>query len=125
MDRTTPRLIDRSDLVAALDRAAASKVTIISAPAGSGKTPALHRLAAGWFAQHGQVVDAIRHTQAAGDWPGAGRLLADHSFSRTLDGQTQTIEAPAAVGTARPSRNSPQPSACSRSWQARTPWRAR
>ncbi len=54
---------------------------------------ALHRRAAGWFTQHGQVVDAIWHTQAAGDWPGAARLLADHSFSLTLDGQTQTIQA--------------------------------
>src|SRR5580700_11055055 len=34
----TPWLIDRGDLLAALDRAAARKVTIISAPAGSGKT---------------------------------------------------------------------------------------
>ena len=34
----TPRLIDRSDLLAVLDRAAAGKVTVISAPAGSGKT---------------------------------------------------------------------------------------
>ena len=55
--------------------------------------PALHRRAAGWFTQQGQVVDAIRHTQAAGDWPAAARLLADHSFSLTLDGQTQTIQA--------------------------------
>ena len=37
----TPRLIDRGDLLAALDRAAARKVTIISAPAGSGKTSLL------------------------------------------------------------------------------------
>lgn len=36
-----PRLIDRDDLVAALDRAAAGKVTVISAPAGSGKTSLL------------------------------------------------------------------------------------
>ena len=57
------------------------------------EVPALHRRAAGWFTEHGQVVDAIRHTQAAGDWPGAARLLADHSFSLTLDGQTQTIQA--------------------------------
>jgi len=35
------RLIGRGDLLAALDRAAASKVTIISAPAGSGKTSLL------------------------------------------------------------------------------------
>ena len=55
--------------------------------------PALHLRATGWFAQHGQVVEAIRHTQAGGDWPGAARLLADHSFSLTLDGQTQTIQA--------------------------------
>ncbi len=55
--------------------------------------PVLHRLAAGWFAQHGQVVDAIRHTQAAGDWHDAARLLADHSFSLTLDGHAQTMQA--------------------------------
>jgi LuxR family transcriptional regulator, maltose regulon positive regulatory protein len=56
------------------------------------EVPALHRLAAGWLLEHGQVADAIRHTQAAGDWPDAARLLADHSFSLTLDGQAQTIE---------------------------------
>jgi LuxR family maltose regulon positive regulatory protein len=53
----------------------------------------LHRRAAGWLAGHGQVVEAIRHTQAAGDWPEAAWLLADHSFSLTLDGQAQTIGA--------------------------------
>ncbi len=57
-----------------------------------GQVPALHRLAADWFAQHGDVIDAIRHTQAAGDWSAAARLLADHSFSLTLDGQAQTIQ---------------------------------
>jgi LuxR family maltose regulon positive regulatory protein len=31
--------------------------------------------------------------QAAGDWPGAARLLADHSLSLTLDGRAQTIQA--------------------------------
>ena len=39
------------------------------------------------------MVDAIRHTQAAGDWADAARLLADHSFSLTLDGQAQTMQA--------------------------------
>src|SRR5580692_6040150 len=39
--RASLRLIDRGDLLAALDRAAAKKVTIISAPAGSGKTSLL------------------------------------------------------------------------------------
>jgi LuxR family maltose regulon positive regulatory protein len=57
------------------------------------EVPALHRRAAEWFTRQGQVADAIRHTQAAGDWPDAARLLADHSFSLTLDGQTQTIQA--------------------------------
>ncbi len=57
------------------------------------QVPALHRRAAAWFLQHGEVVDAIRHAQAAGDWPGAARLLADHSFSLTLDGQAQTVQA--------------------------------
>ncbi len=56
------------------------------------EVPALHRRAAEWFIRQGQVADGIRHTQAAGDWPGAARLLADHSFSLTLDGQTQTIQ---------------------------------
>ena len=57
------------------------------------EVPALHRRAARWFIRQGQVVDAIRHTQAAGDWPDAARLLADHSFSLTLDGQAQTMQA--------------------------------
>jgi LuxR family transcriptional regulator, maltose regulon positive regulatory protein len=57
------------------------------------EVPELHRRAAGWFIRQGRVVDAIRHTQAAGDWPAAARLLADHSFSLTLDGQTQTMQA--------------------------------
>ena len=54
--------------------------------------PALHRRAAEWFTEHGEVLDAIRHTQAAGDWQGAARLLADQSFSLTLDGYAQTIQ---------------------------------
>jgi LuxR family transcriptional regulator, maltose regulon positive regulatory protein len=57
------------------------------------EVPGLHRRAAAWFVEHGEVVEAIRHTQAAGDWPVAARLLADHSFSLTLDGQEQTIQA--------------------------------
>jgi LuxR family maltose regulon positive regulatory protein len=57
------------------------------------EVPALHRRAAEWFIQHGQVADAIRHTQAASDWRDAARLLADHSFSLTIDGQEQTVRA--------------------------------
>jgi LuxR family transcriptional regulator, maltose regulon positive regulatory protein len=57
------------------------------------EVPVLHRRAAGWFIRQGQVVNAVRHTQAAGDWPGAARLLADQSFSLMLDGQAQTMQA--------------------------------
>ena len=57
------------------------------------EVPVLHRRAAEWFTRHGQVAEAIRHTQAAGDWADAARLLADHSFSLTLDGQAQTMQA--------------------------------
>ncbi len=57
------------------------------------QVPALHRRAASWFSEHGQVVDAVRHTQAAGDWSDAARLLADHSFSLMLDGYAQTMQA--------------------------------
>jgi LuxR family maltose regulon positive regulatory protein len=55
--------------------------------------PALHRKAAEWFARHGQFLDAIRHMQAAGDWPDAARLLADRSLSLSLDGQVRSVEA--------------------------------
>jgi LuxR family transcriptional regulator, maltose regulon positive regulatory protein len=58
-----------------------------------GHVPALHRRAAGWFARQGQVAEAIRHVQAAGDWAEAARLLAGQSFSLTLDGQAQTMQA--------------------------------
>jgi LuxR family transcriptional regulator, maltose regulon positive regulatory protein len=57
------------------------------------EVPVLHRRAAGWFCEQGEVAEAIRHTQAAGDWADAARLLADHSFSLTLDGQAQTMQA--------------------------------
>jgi LuxR family maltose regulon positive regulatory protein len=57
------------------------------------EVPVMHRRAAEWFTRQGQNVNAIRHTQAAGDWADAARLLADHSFSLTLDGQAQTMQA--------------------------------
>jgi LuxR family maltose regulon positive regulatory protein len=57
------------------------------------KLPGLHRLAASWLIDHGEIVEGIRHFQAAGDWAPAARLLADHSFGLMLDGQAQTIEA--------------------------------
>ena len=58
-----------------------------------GQVPVLHRRAAEWFIRQGQVAEAVRHTQAAGAWADAARLLADQSFSLMLDGQAQTIQA--------------------------------
>jgi LuxR family maltose regulon positive regulatory protein len=57
------------------------------------EVPDLHRRAAQWFADRGEAVEAVRHTLAAGDWPGAARLVADHSFRWVLDGQAGTIRA--------------------------------
>ena len=37
--------------------------------------PSLHRAAAAWHEDEGDTVEAIRHYQAAGDWPPAARLL--------------------------------------------------
>ncbi|MGH3397570.1 MAG: hypothetical protein ACRDPO_23040 [Streptosporangiaceae bacterium] len=48
--RARPGLVDRNDLIAALDRAAGKQVTIISAPAGSGKTSLLRT----WAGRPGQ-----------------------------------------------------------------------
>ena len=57
------------------------------------EVPDLHRRAARWFADHGFVVEAVRHTLAAGDRPDAARLVAEHSFKWVLDGQAGTIGA--------------------------------
>ena len=57
------------------------------------EVPDLHRRAARWFADHGLIVEAVRHTLAAGDWSDAARLVADHSFRWVLDGQAGTIGA--------------------------------
>src|SRR5260370_5994208 len=71
-----------------------------------GDVPGLHRRAAGWFTLQGQVAEAIGHTQAAGAWAEAGRLLAGHSFSLTLYGRAQTIQA--LVRAFPPGTDSPQ-----------------
>ena len=56
-----------------------------------GEVTGLHRAAAGWFAEHGYPVEAIRHAQAARDWGLAARLLADHWPGLHLDGQAATV----------------------------------
>ena len=111
MAPAVPWLIDRGDLVAALDRAAAAKVTVISAPAGSGKTSLLrawagrpgqaHRLALVqvqrdhhdaqqfWLA----LLDAVRHaasTSSGAELPAAtpdfnGQAMVDRVLSELAD----------------------------------------
>ena len=91
--RTTPRLIDRGDLLAALDRASARKVTIISAPAGSGKTSLLRA----WADRPGQrhrlaVVQVHRDQHDAQDF-----WLALLGAVRHASGATSGAEPPAAT----------------------------
>jgi LuxR family transcriptional regulator, maltose regulon positive regulatory protein len=54
-----------------------------SAPAD---LPALHAAAAGWYAEHGYPVEAVRHAQEAGDWGMAARVLSDHWVGLGLNG---------------------------------------
>ena len=56
-----------------------------------GAVTTLHRAASGWFAAHGDPVEAIRHAQTAGDWELAARLLTDHWPGLHLDGQDATV----------------------------------
>jgi len=52
--------------------------------------PGLHTIAAGWFAENGHPVDAIRHAQAGEDWGLAARLLADSWRRLYFDGRVVT-----------------------------------
>jgi LuxR family transcriptional regulator, maltose regulon positive regulatory protein len=67
----------------------------------------LHAAAARWHEQHGDVVEAIRHAQAAGDWPYAAGLLADNQLELILGGHMATVRTlldgfPADVATSEP-----------------------
>ena len=53
--------------------------------------PSLHRAAAAWHEQEGDVLEAVRHYQAAGDWAPAGRLLVDNYFALTMAGRGETL----------------------------------
>ncbi len=55
--------------------------------------PTLHRAAAAWHEHEGDVVEAVRHYQAAGDWAPAGRLLVDSYLALTMDGRGETLHA--------------------------------
>jgi LuxR family transcriptional regulator, maltose regulon positive regulatory protein len=53
--------------------------------------PGLHRAAAAWHEQDGDVVEAVRHHQAAGDWAPAARLIVDNYLTLTMDGRGETV----------------------------------
>ena len=55
--------------------------------------PSLHCLAAAWHEEHGDIAEAVRHHQAAGDWASAARLLVDHYLPLTMDGRGDTLHA--------------------------------
>jgi LuxR family maltose regulon positive regulatory protein len=55
--------------------------------------PSLHRAAASWHEREGDVVEAVRHHQAAGDWDPAARLLVDNYFTLTMAGRGETLHA--------------------------------
>ena len=55
--------------------------------------PSLNSTAAAWHEQEGDVVEAVRHYQAAGDWAPAGRLLMDNYFTLTMAGRGETLHA--------------------------------
>ncbi len=59
----------------------------------AGEVSELHRRAGWWFADHGGVLEAVRHLLAAGDRGDAARLVGDHSFRWVLDGRAGTIGA--------------------------------
>jgi LuxR family maltose regulon positive regulatory protein len=51
----------------------------------------LHATAAGWCTRNGYPAQAVRHAQAAQDWPLAARLLSDHFLGLVLDGHGATV----------------------------------
>ena len=51
----------------------------------------LHRRAARWFADHGDVAEAIGHAIASGDGPLSGRLVAAHWRQPFNAGQLETV----------------------------------
>jgi LuxR family maltose regulon positive regulatory protein len=55
------------------------------------ETIGLHRVAAGWLAEHGQPVQAVQQALAAQDWELGARLLADHWPAMHLNGQAAIV----------------------------------
>jgi LuxR family transcriptional regulator, maltose regulon positive regulatory protein len=58
-----------------------------------GEVAGLHRVAAGWHAEHGDPIEAIRHAELAEDWELATDLLGRHWVHLLLDGEEATLGA--------------------------------
>ena len=56
-----------------------------------GEVADLHRLAAGWYAENGHPIEAIRHAELGEDWELAGELLGRHWVALLLDGEEATL----------------------------------
>ena len=53
--------------------------------------PALHGAAANWYAEHGYLLEAVRHAQAAQNWDLAARVLSDHWVGLGMIGLGGTV----------------------------------
>ena len=73
--------------------------------------PTLHRAAGQWHEHHGDIVEAIRHAQAAGDWHHAVLLLADNHLTadprRPHGGGPRPARAPSRLRRRSRTRSSP------------------
>lgn len=117
MARETLRLIDRGDLLAALDRAAARKVTIISAPAGSGKTSLLRAWADRPGQRHRLAVVQVQRDQQDAQQFWLALFSAVRAASATASGAEPSAATPDFNEQAMVdgcSRNSPMPATTSR-----------
>ncbi len=101
-EATLQQLEDRNALVTALDAGRtwfryhhlfADLLRLELRRTAPATIPSLHRAAAAWHEQEGDVVEAVRHYQAAGDWDPAARLLVDNYFTLTMAGRGETLHA--------------------------------
>jgi LuxR family maltose regulon positive regulatory protein len=58
--------------------------------------PLLHRRAAHWYAEHGDMMPAIHHALAGEEWEHAGSLIAENWLELFLDGHTAAMGGPIA-----------------------------
>jgi LuxR family maltose regulon positive regulatory protein len=55
------------------------------------RVPTLHRRASHWYAQHGQVAEAINHALSAGDFEGATQMVEQAAESTMMRGEFATF----------------------------------